>query len=194
MFIYFWKRDRVWAGEGQRERETQNVKQAPVLWTVSTEPDVGLERANHVIMTWAEVGCLTDWAPQAPPSLHKCWASCFHSPQSQGVQEVYGFSICPAFRCKFKTVSSQFSISLSGICKSQSLIFLLTHYNEVFRTPLHKIYWKPERSFACVCCIYWHLLYSKWNLRYSKIIINSFKIKMSSLYITITVLKIKLIL
>ena len=29
MFIYFWERDRVWAGEEQRERETQNLKQAP---------------------------------------------------------------------------------------------------------------------------------------------------------------------
>ena len=29
MFTYFWDRDRAWAGEGQRERETQNPKQAP---------------------------------------------------------------------------------------------------------------------------------------------------------------------
>ena len=31
MFIYFWERDRAWAGEGQREREreAQIVKQAP---------------------------------------------------------------------------------------------------------------------------------------------------------------------
>ena len=29
MFINFWDRDRAWVGEGQRERETQNGKQAP---------------------------------------------------------------------------------------------------------------------------------------------------------------------
>ena len=29
MFINFWQRDRAWAGEQQRERETQNPKQAP---------------------------------------------------------------------------------------------------------------------------------------------------------------------
>ena len=29
MFIYFWDRERAWVGEGQRERETQNLKQAP---------------------------------------------------------------------------------------------------------------------------------------------------------------------
>ena len=31
LFIYFWQRekDRAWAGEGQRERGTQNLKQAP---------------------------------------------------------------------------------------------------------------------------------------------------------------------
>ena len=28
-FIYFWVRDRVWVGEGRRERETQNPEQAP---------------------------------------------------------------------------------------------------------------------------------------------------------------------
>ena len=41
------------AGEGQREKETQNPKQAPGprLQAVSTEPDVGLELTNHEIMT-----------------------------------------------------------------------------------------------------------------------------------------------
>ena len=29
VFIYFWDRDRAWAAEGQREREMQNLKQAP---------------------------------------------------------------------------------------------------------------------------------------------------------------------
>ena len=29
MFIYVWRRERAWAGEEQRERETQNRKQAP---------------------------------------------------------------------------------------------------------------------------------------------------------------------
>ena len=49
-------------GEGQRQRETQNLKQAPgsELQAVSTEPDAGLEPTKHGIMTWAEVGRLTD--------------------------------------------------------------------------------------------------------------------------------------
>ena len=33
---------------------------------VSTKPDVGLKLTNCKIMTWAEVGCLTDWATQVP--------------------------------------------------------------------------------------------------------------------------------
>ena len=66
MFIYFWDRDRAWAEEGQRERETQDPKQAPG-WAVSTEPDVGLKLTDREIMTWAKVGRLTDWATQAPP-------------------------------------------------------------------------------------------------------------------------------
>ena len=55
MFIYF--RERDW------ERESEAGFR---LWAVSTEPDVGLEPTNHEIMTWAEVGCLTDWATQTP--------------------------------------------------------------------------------------------------------------------------------
>ena len=50
-----------------RERETQNQKQAPRLRAVSAESDAGLERTNREIMTWVEVGCLTNWATQGPP-------------------------------------------------------------------------------------------------------------------------------
>ena len=66
MFIYF-ERDRVWAGEGQREREGDTESEAGSrLWTVSTEPNVGLEPTNCEIMTRAEVGSPTDWDTQAP--------------------------------------------------------------------------------------------------------------------------------
>ena len=40
------------SGEGQRERETQNLKQAAGSeQAVSTEPDAGLELTNCEIMT-----------------------------------------------------------------------------------------------------------------------------------------------
>ena len=61
MFIYFWEV----GGEGQREGDTES-EAGSKLWAVSTDPDVGLELTNHEIMTWAEVGRLTDWATQAP--------------------------------------------------------------------------------------------------------------------------------
>ena len=66
-FIYFWdrERDRAWTGEGQREGYTES-ETGSRLWAVSTEPDVGLELTDREIMTWAEVGCLTDWATQVP--------------------------------------------------------------------------------------------------------------------------------
>ena len=38
-------------GEGQRERETQNPKQAPGSELSATEPDAGLEPTNHKIVT-----------------------------------------------------------------------------------------------------------------------------------------------
>ena len=37
--------------ETERERETQNLKQAPGSELSSTEPDVGLKLMNHEIMT-----------------------------------------------------------------------------------------------------------------------------------------------
>ena len=52
-------------GEGQREGGTDS-EAGSRLWAVSTEFDAGLELMNHEIMTWPEVGCLTEWATQAP--------------------------------------------------------------------------------------------------------------------------------
>ena len=46
-------------GEGQGERKTQNLKQAPGS-ELSMQFDAGLELTNHEIMTSAEVGYLTD--------------------------------------------------------------------------------------------------------------------------------------
>ena len=67
MFIYFWERKRQsvsWGG-AEREGDTEH-KENSRLPAVSTEPDVGLELRSHEIMTWAEVGYLTDRATQAP--------------------------------------------------------------------------------------------------------------------------------
>ena len=45
------ERDRAQVGEGQRERETQNLKQAPGSELSAQRPEVGLEPVNHEIMT-----------------------------------------------------------------------------------------------------------------------------------------------
>ena len=50
--------------EAEREGDTE-CEAGSRLWAVSTEPDAGLELTNSEIMTWAEVGRLTDWATQA---------------------------------------------------------------------------------------------------------------------------------
>ena len=52
-------------GGAEREGDTE-CEAGSRLWAVSTEPDAGLELTNYEIMTWAEVGRLTDWATQAP--------------------------------------------------------------------------------------------------------------------------------
>ena len=53
-------------GGSERERDTES-ETGSRLWAVSTVPDAGLELMDREIMTWAEVGRLTDWATQAPP-------------------------------------------------------------------------------------------------------------------------------
>ena len=69
--IYSFLRDRAWVGEGQREREGDTGSEADSrLRAVSTEPNVGLESMNREIMTWAEVGCLTNWAIQVALKLN----------------------------------------------------------------------------------------------------------------------------
>ena len=52
-------------GGAEREGDTES-ETGSRLRAVSTKPDVGLELTDREIMTWAEVGRLTDGAPQAP--------------------------------------------------------------------------------------------------------------------------------
>ena len=52
-------------GVSEREGDTES-ETGSRLWAVSTEPDTGLELTYREMVTWAEVGRLTDWATQAP--------------------------------------------------------------------------------------------------------------------------------
>ena len=54
---------------GKAERQDTESKAGSKLWAVNTEPEAGLELMECEIMTWAEVGCLTDWATQPPQKL-----------------------------------------------------------------------------------------------------------------------------
>ena len=64
MFTHFLReRQSVSGGRAEREGDTE-CEAGSRLWAVSTEPDVGLELVKREIMTWAEVGHLTDWATQ----------------------------------------------------------------------------------------------------------------------------------
>ena len=52
-------------GGAEREGDTES-EAGSSLWAISPEPDAGLELTDREIVTWAEVGRLTDWATQAP--------------------------------------------------------------------------------------------------------------------------------
>ena len=67
MFIYFWEREKqsVSAGGAGREEDMES-EAGSRLWAVNIELYTGLKLSNCEIMTWAEVGCLTNWATQVP--------------------------------------------------------------------------------------------------------------------------------
>ena len=52
MFIFEGKRDRVWVGEGQRERHTQNLKQAPGSELSAQNPSRG--STSQTARSWPE--------------------------------------------------------------------------------------------------------------------------------------------
>ena len=52
-------------GGAEREGDTE-LEAGSRLWAIRPEPDAGLELTDCEIVTWAEVGGLTDWATQAP--------------------------------------------------------------------------------------------------------------------------------
>ena len=63
--LFTFERDQEWEGRG-RERESEAGSR---LWAVSIEPNTGIKLTNREIVTWAEVGHLTNWATQAPPNV-----------------------------------------------------------------------------------------------------------------------------
>ena len=77
MFIYFSETETERERRRGREREGDTESKAgsglrgsrlwrlrAPGWAVRTEPNVGLELMNHGIMTWVEVGPVSDWATQ----------------------------------------------------------------------------------------------------------------------------------
>ena len=70
----------MWAGaeEGQREGDTE-LEAGSRLHVVSTEPNMGLKLTNYEIMSWAEIGHLTDWVTQAPRHFSFFFLSRLHT-------------------------------------------------------------------------------------------------------------------
>ena len=61
-----------------RERGRQNVKQAPGSELSAQSPTRGSNSQTCEIVTWAEVGRLTDWATQGPLTWDSLYAEVVH--------------------------------------------------------------------------------------------------------------------
>ena len=69
-YFIFWDTERQSMNGGGAEREEDTESETGSrLWAISPEPDAGLKLTDREIVTWAEVGRLTDWATQAPLCL-----------------------------------------------------------------------------------------------------------------------------
>ena len=68
VYLFFRETERQSMSRGGAETEGDTESKAGSRrWAVSTESDEGLKPTNREIMTWAEIGHLTDWANQALP-------------------------------------------------------------------------------------------------------------------------------
>ena len=67
--VYFWEGDRVSAGEEQREGDAES-EAGSRLWTLSTEPGVGLELVNREMTIWAEVWTLHRRSHPGAPEVY----------------------------------------------------------------------------------------------------------------------------
>ena len=69
--VYLFLRQRESTNGGGAERKGDTESEAGSrLRAISPEPDAGLELRDREIVTWVEVGRLTDWAIQAPLKSH----------------------------------------------------------------------------------------------------------------------------
>ena len=76
MFVYFGERENVSRGGADRVGDTE-PEAGTRLRAISTDSDVGLQFTNCEIVTRAEVGCLTNWATQAPCLVFSFFLSLF---------------------------------------------------------------------------------------------------------------------
>ena len=80
VYFHFWERDRAWVGEGQRERETQNLKQAPGSELSAQSPTQGSNSRT--------------WDHDLSRSLTLNWLS---HPGAPVILKTPGFSNCASF-------------------------------------------------------------------------------------------------
>ena len=79
--VYLFLRERTREYERERGREREGVTESEAnsrLWSVSTEPHLGLKPTNHEMVTWDEGRHLTDWATQALLDCILWWSKVPH--------------------------------------------------------------------------------------------------------------------
>ena len=67
IYLFLRETETEWEGVGAKREGGTESAAGSRLRAVSTEPNAGFKLMSCEILTWAEVGCSTDWATQAPP-------------------------------------------------------------------------------------------------------------------------------
>ena len=105
LYLFLTERERQSMSGGGAEREGDTESEAGSrLWAVSTEPDAGLELTDREIMTWAKVGCSTDWATQEPLYLRfkaayeQTKEACFKISEKRGSSYIGSWTV---WNCRF---------------------------------------------------------------------------------------------
>ena len=171
------------SGRGAEWEGDTESKAGPRLWTVSTEPNVGLEPTNCEITTWAEVGHSPTEPPRCPSSLKKKKKNCllFCVAMTNSIPNSLLIVQIPSQNVPFHQTSYQLHLHKSSqvhTCHSGVSLHCLM----MFTSPLFCL-GSPIPCFICHLFVFllWEISSFISNLHFWKVLISNIFLKILSM-------------